>query len=443
MQKEFEKYLFENCIKKSERKILLAVSGGVDSMLMLRLFLNVKDIRVSVAHCNFELRGKESDDDELLVKEFCNTHELTLHHQSFNTYDYAKRKGISIQMAARELRYQWFNELLTECKYDLIATAHHKNDVVETMLLNITKGTGLAGLHGISDVKNKLIRPMLFCTRHQIEEYARSINLKWREDTSNEKNDYARNKIRNKVIPVLKEINPSLEKTFISNAKHFADAEVLLNQYVDEILERISTSDNDSVFISIDKLLSLKNHKSYLSIYLARFHFNDTTILDLIKNLGSQPGKLFYSFTHELLLDRGKLILFERNLECASCAIAHENESLVHCNHFDLHLAKNKLNVKELIFDKSNKTAYLDIDSLTFPLKVRPWEAGDAFKPLGIKGKKKVSDFLIDAKVNRKEKERTMVLTSGNDIAWLIGYRIDERFKINASTKQYLEIKVI
>jgi len=443
MQLRFEKYLFENCIRNGERKIVLAVSGGIDSMLMLHLFSNLKNLRISVAHCNFKLRSEESDKDEKLVKEWCSKNEITFHHHSFDTNLLAKSKRISIQMAARELRYQWFNKLLNDNNYDLIATAHHQNDVLETMLLNITKGTGIAGLHGISAVKKKIIRPMLFCTRKEIEEYSKLLNIVWREDKSNEKNDYSRNKIRNKVVPLLKEINPSLEKTFISNAKHFGDAELLVNDYVKEIIEKITTSENDTVLVSIDKLLKLKNYKSFIGVFLSGFQFNDTVISDLIKNIGTQPGKMFYSDSHELLLDRSNLILSRRNLEYRSCAIAYENEVLVHCDHFNLSFMKNEWNRDELNFDKSNKTAMIDFENLKFPLKIRPWEYGDVFKPLGTNGKKKVSDFLIDAKVNRKDKEKTMVLTSGDDIAWLIGFRIDDRFKINANTKQYLEIKVI
>jgi len=308
MIKKFEKYYQNQHLFAKTDKILLTVSGGRDSVVMVHLFHQTK-LNFGIAHCNFKLRGKEADQDEKFVKDLAEKLNVPFYTVSFNTHEFANEKKISTQMAARELRYRWFEEIRTQNKFIYIATAHHKNDVAETLLINLIKGTGLSGLHGISSKKDKIIRPLLCFNRNEIDDFVKSKKIKFREDKSNEETKYIRNKIRHKIIPELEKINPSFIETIYNETQHFEELEQLLEAKINEDRKECFTTQNGIIEIDVTKLLNLKSLKTYLFYFLKHYGFNADDASDVIKSLKNQSGKKFMSKTHQLIKDRNKLII--------------------------------------------------------------------------------------------------------------------------------------
>lgn len=437
MLQKFKTYYQKNELFKPSDKILLAVSGGKDSMAMLQLFIDAK-LNFGVAHCNFNLRGAESDADEQLVMSVCEKHNIPFYQNSFDTKNYAEQNGVSIQMAARDLRYHWFNELSIENEYQYIATAHHKNDVAETMLINLAKGTGLSGLHGISKKAGKIIRPLLGFTREEIEEYVQENKVEYRDDKSNADNKYTRNSVRLDVIPLLEKINPNLIESLNQTANYLNDVELILQEKIEEEFRKCTEQKNGRTLFAIKKLQRLTPLSTYLYYFLKNYGFNATDISDIMDSLDEQSGKQFLSKTHQLVKDRGCLILQEiRN---------NINEQLTINSIKELEIKlfwKVEQHVSSIQFKikKDTKYAYLDADKIEFPLIVKNWQEGDAFQPLGMKGKKKLSDFFIDNKVDVFTKQQIKILTQNNQIVWVVGFRIDETFKVTPNTKNILIIK--
>ena len=421
MQHSFEQYISQNNLAKPKDKILLAISGGIDSMFMLHLFAK-NTFHFAVAHCNFCLRKNESDADEKFVKDFCKKNKIDFFSQQFDTKTFAKKNKLSTQMAARKLRYDWFDELMKKNKFKLLATAHHQNDVAETILINLTRGTGLAGLQGILPKQGKIIRPILFLNKNEIEEYVKKNKLKFREDSSNKKDDYMRNKIRHHVIPELKYFNPSLEKTFADFSKLMEFSYKIFELKIEELKHQI-VSEN-KIQISID-LLKLKEkfepkfHAFFLFETLKKYSFNFEQCQQIAEKNFKNTGAIFHSSTNQLLIDRNKLIVSLIDDEMLSFDISISN--------------KIPKQFTENIF-------YLDADKLNFPLQFRGWKSGDKFMPLGMKNFKKVSDFFIDKKISRTDKNKAMVVLSGKEIIALLPYQIDERFKLTPQTKNVLKI---
>jgi tRNA(Ile)-lysidine synthase len=410
----------------------LAVSGGMDSMVMLQLFRQ-SGYQVSLAHCNFQLRGGDSDEDEKFIRGKCAQWNIAFYSNRFDTNYYANENGFSTQMAARELRYNWFNELLQKEGFDYLATAHHLNDSIETILLNLTKGTSIEGLMGIPAQNKKIIRPLLFATREEIENYAAQEGITWREDKSNQSNDYQRNFIRHQVMPKLKEINPSLEKTFQETIYKLQGAAKIMTSAVEEWKLKHMKTEGDKIFL--DKKGVGGASTLMLWEVVKPYGFNFDQCEDIIKALDGQSGKRFLSTAHELIVDRTQLVLFAQ-------AMALE-EALIQQGQGTATLGKWSMTIKSqekstLLADPL--VATLDESRLHFPLVWRKWKAGDYFYPLGMKGKKKVSDFLIDEKVSLAEKESVTVLESAGEIAWVTGRRIDERFKVSAGTTKAFEL---
>lgn len=426
-------------------KILIGVSAGIDSVVLCYLFYQAK-LNFGIAHCNFNLRGSESDGDELFVKNIAEKYGLNFYSKSFDTTQYSKAKGISIQMAARELRYSWFEEIRTKEQYQFIATAHHQNDVVETVLINLIKGTGIAGMHGIQPKNVKVIRPLLFATKEDIEGFAKEHKLKFREDSSNLSDKYLRNKIRNQVIPILKEINPSLEKTFTENVERIKWIEEYYNSKVD-VVERDSNLNNDgNLKISLNKIGEGNEiTPAILHGLLVRYNFNHDVINEIIyASENPVSGKQFLSPSHRIIVDREFLILV--NLESSK-----EDEPYFINKNTELYTASFEGNSFSIIVDNRNSVdaignnfkaglLYLDEANLQYPLTIRRWKPGDFFYPLGMQKKKKISDFLIDNKVPLNKKEKTFVIVSGDDVVCVLGHRIDNRYRINPSTKKVLAI---
>ncbi|HEY0896012.1 MAG TPA: tRNA lysidine(34) synthetase TilS [Sphingobacteriaceae bacterium] len=415
-------------------KVLLAVSGGRDSVLMAHLFKEAGFL-FGIAHCNFMLRGEEADADEVFTERLADTFGVPFHSTRFNTAAYASDNAMSIQMAARELRYQWFEEIRVGHGYACIATAHHQNDTVESVLLNLVRGTGIAGLHGILPKRGNIIRPLLFLTRDEIDRLVSTESIAYRDDASNLSTRYARNKIRLEVIPKLKELNPNLEATFEANSRRFAELEMLMNEKVAEARALLLEERDDTIYISIDKVEELKPLHTLLFEILKPFSFTEPVLRDLIRSLQGQPGLTFESETHVLVIDRGKLIISPRFSSRQTSVSVRQEDDEVSWGEHQFSVSRDEATGFSI---RNNRfVAQFDLDLLVFPLVLRSWKPGDLFMPLGLRGKKKVSDLFIDQKVALPAKSKTPILENGNgDIIWVAGLRIDDRYKVTSDTKK-------
>ena len=430
---KFQHHIEQNFAQLKDKKLLLAVSGGVDSMVLLDLFYKLR-FDICVAHCNFQLRGKESDADELLVREICQDGYIPYFINSFETIDFAKENKLSIQLAARKLRYDWFQELLL-LGFDYVLTAHHLDDNVETFLINFTRGTGLEGLTGIPAQNENIIRPLLPFSRDEIENYALENKIQWREDSSNASDKYFRNKLRHNIVPTLKELNSGFLDSFQNTLHHLQQAESLVNDASKLVFEKVVKEKGNQLEIHLKPLLQFLNYKSYLYQWLKNFGFSAwNDIYDLVD---AQSGKQVFSEKHVLLKDREKLILSERN---------SINKSEV----FIIESIECKVNIPlKLIFSRfsgvKNVNAnciFVDEDKIKFPLTIRKWQEGDYFYPAGMNGKKKLSKYFKDEKYSLLDKENQWLLCSEDQIIWVIGKRADQRFIATETTQQNIKIEL-
>lgn len=433
-----QKTLEKECNISNSAKLLLTVSGGMDSMVMLDVIPDAGYF-CEAAHCNFNLRGEESDGDALLVEKECEKRGIVLHVRSFNTKEYAAEKGISIEMAARELRYTWFHELLEQRGLDYMITAHHGDDAIETFFLNLVRGTGIKGLSGMRFVNGKVVRPFLNLSRKDIEEYTGKMNIEYRHDSSNDEVRYLRNKVRHEILPRFKEMNPSFFSTMTDNLKRLAEVEELLEAEVERFREASVVEEHGKVLIPISRLEEHSQKSAVLYELLRPYGFSSGSIDDIIRSLRGIPGKQFYSHTHRLIRDRFNLILFEitETVE-EEKYIDSDTEEIKSPLHLKLRTFKKP---EDHSFSTDPLVAHFDADAVDFPLVLRRWKQGDSFRPLGMKGFKKLSDFFVDRKLSIADKEEVWVLQSGDDIMWIAGMRIDDRFKITDRTKKILEIK--
>ncbi|NEU10058.1 tRNA lysidine(34) synthetase TilS [Flavihumibacter sp. R14] len=431
----FYSFIKQHALFESGCKILLAVSGGRDSVLMVHYFKQA-GLTFGIAHCNFKLRGDEADAEEQFTSELAEDLDVPFYTTYFDTAAYASEHGISIQMAARELRYSWLEEIRVDFGYDYVALAHHQSDAVETVLLNLTRGTGISGLHGILPKRGRLIRPLLFLSRPEIDHIIDSEGFEYRDDSSNQSSKYARNKIRLKVVPVLKELNPRLDETFKANALRFAELEELLNQRVDELREKLFISNvTGEINIPVSKLKELRPLQTLVYGLFSPYHFTEAVLKDLLNSLDKQPGKVFDSATHRISLDRGQLILSRKDrVKPAELLIPEEEGEFYWNNELYRSYVIPGLNPESKF---SNTIVQLDQNMLKFPLRLRTWMQGDYFYPFGMKGKKKISDYFIDQKIPRQLKDNIGILENGNgDIVWVAGHRSDDRYKIGAACKK-------
>jgi tRNA(Ile)-lysidine synthase len=435
---------FQNFVKKEKlitdnEPVLLTVSGGIDSMVMLHLFIK-NGYHFAVAHCNFGLRGPDSDGDEALVKQICTENNITFYTNKFDTTKYATENKLSTQMAARELRYNWFNQICNENNFQLIATAHHQNDLAETMLINITRGTGISGLHGIFSKKNNIIRPLLFANRNQIEDYAKTENIPFREDSSNKKTDYWRNKIRLEVIPKLASLNEKVIDNFYELSNRIKIDEQLLQEKLNDLKKVYVKNQKNLLYID----LKIKQHyaaKTLLFYMLNELGFTENDVIQLAENPHISTGAIFDSKTHQLLVDRKYFVIKEKEVEITNQTIEISKTTVqVQTNLGIIHF--ETLSEYPKVFAKN--CLYLNKDKTGNEFVLHTWQQGDRFKPLGMQGTKLVSDYLIDKKINQFEKEKCLVLTSKNtnQIAAIIPYQISNDFKINEGAKSILKIAV-
>lgn len=437
MFKLFEQHINQNFPFLKESKILIAISGGLDSVVLTHLCKQL-NLSISLAHCNFNLRGKESDADEDFVFQLAEDLNIEVFIEEFDTENYAKENKLSIQMSARELRYIWFDDLAEQLEYDYILTAHHADDNLETFLINLSRGTGLDGLTGIPEVNNNIVRPLLLFSRDTLEVYANENNIEWREDSSNASIKYLRNKLRHEVIPILKGINPQLLQNFEKSQSYLKDAKAIIDDRVDDVSNKvIDTIEGNKIQFKISEIQKLNNPKSYLYEFLKDYNFTEWN--DVYNLLEAQSGKQVFSETHRLIKDRDFLILTEL------CHSERSEDSLL-INETDKEVQTPFgvlfFDEADSLFGKRSSFVFLDKSKLEFPLTLRKWNEGDYFYPSGMKGKKKLSKYFKDEKFSLLDKENTWLLCSGSDIVWIINYRADNRFTATEQTKQILKIEV-
>lgn len=433
----FISFIELNKLFKPQDKVLLAVSGGKDSVLMAHLF-NEADFKIGIAHCNFDLRGAESDGDEAFTQDLARQLNVPFFSTRFNTERFAKNNQMSIQMAARQLRYHWFENIRRENNFDFIALAHHQSDTIETVLLNLVRGTGIAGLHGILPKRDKLIRPLLFLSRDEIDAIMSQNKINYREDSSNSSVKYARNKIRLEVIPRLKELNPFLEDTFENNSRRFKELEDFLNDHVSGLRQALfRTAPSGDTHISLESLKGLSHRRLLLVELFKPFGFSEAVLEDLVNSWSGQPGKVFESATHRLLLDREDLILDEIRTDELPEKIINQGQEVIEWGDVAISICEKP--ATEFRAPESNNIAFFDSSLLHFPLKLRQWNTGDYFHPFGMRGKKKLSDFFTGLKIPLTEKKKIPVLVNGNgDIIWVAGYRTDNRYRVNSVTEKVI-----
>lgn len=438
MVEQFLKYIRNEKLFHSSQLILLAVSGGADSMLMLHLFVQT-GFPVAVAHCNFKLRGSESDADEQFVSDYCDQHNLTFHSRTFETSEYASTEGISIEMAARELRYNWFEQLLQRHGYDFLATAHHQDDVIETFLINLSRGSGIRGLSGIQPKSGKIIRPMLFTNRVEIQDYCTRFKIDYRTDSSNEDTVYKRNLIRHEIVPMLEQVNSAFRKNALKTIGTLNETGMLFQQRMSEIKASVYSDDEFGAMVHIEKLMNFSPLKTILFELIREFGFQPEQIDDIIDSLTKESGRKFYSEDYRLIKDRDYLLIAPNPTGQEKLFyIEEDNLKLI----FPIHLVFEKMErTADFRYSTSPNVVDLDWDKLTFPLILRHWQEGEYFQPLGMTGLKKISDFFIDEKYSIPEKENAWILASGNRPVWIVGKRLDDRVKITSETKKILRIK--
>lgn len=432
MLTKLQNHLNSNFPQLKDKKLLLAVSGGLDSMVLMFLFQQL-NYDIAIAHCNFQLRGKESDEDENFVKVKSEKLKVKSYFIRFDTENYSNANKLSIQLAARKLRYDWFYQILEEEKYDYLLTAHHLDDQLETFLINLSRGTGIEGLTGIPAINDKIIRPLLPFSREEILAFAEENSISWREDSSNTSTKYLRNKIRHEVIPILKSLNPNFLPTFENTLEHLNQANVLVEDAAKMQFDLVVQKSNNQYIFDIPKVLKLSNYKAYLYQWLKDFGF--TAWNDIYDLVHANSGKQIFSEKHILLKDRNRLILFEKKE-------SQQSES------YFVKDFESKVNIPlKLSFCKvaniSNVNAnciFVDENQLKLPLVIRKWQEGDVFYPAGMIGKKKLSKFFKDEKYSLFDKQNQWLLCSNDEIVWVIGKRADQRFTVNENTKNYIKI---
>lgn len=434
MQANFKKFIETHQLQ--QKKIVVAVSGGVDSMVLAQLCLNSK-LDFALAHCNFQLRGAESDLDEELVIQWAKQNNVLCFVKKMPTKDFAQSHKISTQIAARQLRYKWFEELLIQHEMQYVFTAHHADDDVETFLINFTRGTGLKGLLGIPEHNQKVLRPLLSCTKEEVVNFAKTRQVPWREDASNATHAYLRNRVRHQIIPLLKEENPSFLSSFQQTQQHLADADYLLEEYTNLLFQKIVEKKSKAYILKIEEIQKFSNPRAILFQLLKDFNF--TAWNDVVDLLKAENGKRVPGPHHWLTKDRDFLVLTEKNQfseEKGEIQIQNSKELV---NFGDLILRISKTTG---ILQKSKQYAYFLESDLAFPLKLRKWKPTDVFIPFGKNTPKKVSDFLKDEKVPQYLRDEVWVLMNKNDIIWVVGYRTSQKYRIKTAEKQCIQFKL-
>ena len=436
MKEQIQQYIIQHQLLSGEKPVVVGISGGADSVALLHILVSL-GYKCIAAHCNFNLRGDESFRDEQFTIDFTKRLQVPLCKISFETNKYAQENRLSVEMAARELRYRWFEELLNTYDADAVAVAHHRDDSVETLLINLTRGSGLTGLTGIKPKNGNVVRPLLCVSREDIYAYIEKNGLEYVTDSSNSSDIYTRNFIRLKVIPLLEEINPSVKASLARTANHLYDASLIYNHSIEEA-RRVIIQNNR---LSISALLSFPAPATILYEMLKPYGFSRTVCESIFTVLEKDSGKIFYSSTHRLLKDRSDLLIDVLSGEDNRAYLINLEDDNVD---LPVELKPEIVVIKEdYQIEKDRKFAYFDFDKLSFPLVLRHWQEGDWFVPFGMKGKKKISDYFSDKKFSLFDKEKTWLLCSGQDVIWIVGERTDNRYRIEKTTKRVLKLKFI
>ena len=416
-----------------QKRYLVAVSGGADSTVAASLFRDA-GLQFAMAHCNFHLRGKDSDRDMQFVKETAEHWQVPLFIREFDTLEIQKNSGKSVEMVARELRYNWFSEIMDD--FDHLVTAHQASDAAETQLLNLCRGTGLKGLCGIPPVNGRIIRPMLVFTAQEIRQYAENHHLKYVEDYTNHDERIARNRIRHSVIPQLETLNPQFLQTNTRSRHILHQQYAYYQKHIEAEIKTIVFEENNLYRISRARLAECEDKDLLLYELLNRFGFSSDICLKLAGNDDFQSGRQFFSDTHILLIDRDFFIIKPKDEEKNHIIEMKTLDDLKH--YFKVEKFEYQ---QDMVFEKSPDTLYIPKEKLVFPLQIRPWQHGDFFYPLGGKGRQKLSDYFTDHKIDRFSKEKIRLLCSGDNILWIIGLRSDERWKVCKTSTECYQIK--
>ena len=429
----FRDHIAQDFAELRNTTFLVACSGGLDSVVLAHLCVKT-NLSIALAHCNFSLRGTESDEDQQFVEKLANTLHIPFFVTLFDTAGYVKENKVSVQVAARELRYNWFKDLLCDQRYSYAATAHHLDDNLETFIINLSRGTGIEGLKGIPEKSGQIVRPLLPFTREEIHAYAVGEQLQWREDSSNKETKYVRNKVRHHIVPLFKEVHPTFLENFKTTQAYLKDSAAILENHLQEVTQRLFKPYENGYRISVKELQALHPNKGYLHGLLHTYGF--TAWKDISTLLTSMSGKEIKSGTHRLIKDREHILLQRiSDLDTAYYEVDLMKEEVREP------ISMRIVNVAEII-QTGNQILYADKETLNSKLIVRKWKKGDYFYPLGFRGKKKVSKFFKDEKMDAVAKENQWLLCSGDNIVWIIGRRADDRFKVTPKTKTILKFTV-
>lgn len=435
MIKTVRTYIHKYKLLSAKEPVLVGLSGGADSVALLAVLVRLGYTCMAI-HCNFHLRGEESDRDERFAREFAENIGVPFYKTDFDTTSYAKEKHISIEMAARELRYQWFEEMRFTLKAQAIAVAHHRDDNIETVLMNLIRGSGIRGMRGIKPRNGYIVRPLLTVSREEIISWLLQENYTYITDSSNLSDVYTRNYIRLEILPALEKINPSVRETIRRTTEHLAAVDEIYQYVIKEAREKVITTDNH---VSIPLLLQYPSPETVLYELLKPYGFNRILCNEIYESLNKTSGKLFFSSDFRLIKDRDYLLItpIAAHPVLETYTVTEENK-----NSLPVKLSwQETVLSKEFVIEKEKDTAYFDLNKLHFPLTLRRWQKGDWFVPFGMSGRKKLSDYFSDQKFSLQQKEDVWLLCSGKDIIWIVGERSDNRFRINKETKQVLRVK--
>ena len=436
---QFNQFIKQHFLFQKNNRLLVAVSGGVDSIVLCEL-CHLSGFDFEIAHCNFQLRATDSDEDEMLVKNTAAKYNVKYHSIKFDTLNYANENNTNIQIAARQLRYEWFNTIAQENSITHILTAHHANDNAETIAMNFFKGTGINGLTGMQfkngGIGGKITRPLLFATKQTIKDFAIENNLTWREDVSNASDKYTRNYFRNELLPSIEKVIPHVEENLIENVERFSDVAILYKTALDKLKSGLLFNKGNEIHIPVLKLMKTQAFKTVFYEILKPYGFTSSQMKDAIQLMNADSGKYITSTTHRLIRNRNWLIV---------CPVLTENNSVIviDCSDSEIEMDNKKLKVEsinaQIKIENNHLIGYADANKIQFPLICRKWKQGDYFYPLGMAKKKKLSRFFVDQKLSISDKEKIWVIESDKKIIWIVGMRIDDRIKITPSTKSAIK----
>jgi tRNA(Ile)-lysidine synthase len=433
----FKEYIQTENLFRGKDKLLLAVSGGIDSVVLCELCKQAA-FNFAIAHCNFQLRGDDSDRDEKFVNELAGRYNVDFHVVRFETKAIAKERKISTQEAARELRYHWFEEIRNKNGYQFILTAHHADDNIETVLMNFFRGTGIKGVRGMEPRHGFIVRPLLFARRIELEEFLARYRLPFVSDYTNQQDDYTRNYFRNQVIPLIEKSFPEVNENMLSNINRFREVELLYKQAVDLHKRNLMEKKGNEIHIPVLKLKKAAPVHSIIYEIAKEYGFTSSQADEVIDLLDSESGKYVQSLSHRIIKNRKWLIIAPVQADQAETILIEAGDTNVQCSMFNLQFSMAE--TSNLKPETSNSLACLDAGEIKYPLLLRKWKQGDYFYPLGMKKKKKLSRFFIDLKLSKTDKEKVWVIEMDKKIIWVVGYRIDDRFKITGHTKTVLKI---